>query len=145
MYRTLDQNKQIWKLINQLKFSKEDVSMQVYSFTRNRSYSTKDLTIDECKEYIAWLNNQIEKPKKPTVNYEGQNQRRQVFSIMYELHVIHSDMSSAEKITAIDNYIMNCKSTIHKHLNEMEITELQKTVYQLNRIKENTLKNYSEV
>lgn len=86
--RTAGQNRQLHMLLNQTGLSGHKEALTA-SFSNGRTESTTELTVQECNEFIKYLNNELQKRKvdspKFDPNDKAQKMRRKILSICHEL------------------------------------------------------------
>ena len=126
-------NKQLHGLLTQTGL-KEQKAALVNSFTGNRSDSSTDLTNEEAKQMIAYLNT------KATEHGEAANKmRRKIISLAHEMHW---HLSGTQKIDMqrVNDWCLKF-SYLKKELNKYTYTELTKLVTQFTAVYNSYLHN----
>ena len=88
---------------------------------------------NECRNLIKTLELELEKSKSPAqrqYNGIGQELRRKVFKLMYDIGFIKSDDTLKRKLFVINSWITQ-KTSYDKTLNELTTEELNKLIKQL--------------
>jgi uncharacterized membrane protein len=62
--RTAEQNRKLWQVANELGLDQEQIGDLAWSFSSERTRSTKELTIRECNELIEYLAGRLSEGKK---------------------------------------------------------------------------------
>ncbi len=62
--RTAEQNRKMWSLANELGYTTEDMSALAYSYSNERTASTKELTLSECNKLLEYMAGEATKQKK---------------------------------------------------------------------------------
>lgn len=125
--------KQIYAVLNSIgiRDQKDDLVSDV---TSGRTTSIKELTDLEATELISHLRTFIDQPKPRFETKPGNQIRRSIFSMSYTMGIINKQMNNADKIAAIDKFIMDHPKTGEcKPILEMTVTELQALHYQFER------------
>lgn len=117
----LQQNKQLHTLLSANGLMAEKANI-VLGFTDGRSESSRDLTDEEARELIDYL--QKEKPDDAC-----NKMRRKIISLVYEMHWAKAgDWRAA--MAAIDKFCLSEKSLFKKALNSHSYGELVQVVSQ---------------
>lgn len=82
--RTPAQNKRIHQLIGQLNISAEIKAEMVFSFTENRTGSTSEMSYDEAKYFISYLEQEAKK-RELKENSPENRMRKKVLAICHNL------------------------------------------------------------
>lgn len=136
MFRTLQQNSRLHKLLGDLRIDAESKEELVYKFTNGRTSSSKEMIVSECSALIQYLTNLAEKPtgtRKP--NDPADRQRKKILSICHEMnwHITGNELDWPR----IDAWLLKY-GYLHKKLNDYTAKELPRLVTQF----ENLLKSY---
>lgn len=88
--RTLEQNKKLHACLAQAGVDKEGKEALVWTYTKERSKSSKDLTVEECNALIAFLiqtykleDEGADKPQKPSFQIKFQGHYRMIQKLKY--------------------------------------------------------------
>lgn len=135
MKRTQNQNKRIYRLLNDLNISTDDKKNMVLSITKSRTEHTSEMYYAEAQRLIE----KLEEMSKPIKQDKQQNElkqrfRRSVFVLMYEIGLINSQMTTGEKVREINAFIQR-KTKFNKHLNSLTVEELTTLLNQLQAIR----------
>ncbi|MCF8337893.1 MAG: hypothetical protein K9I74_07910 [Bacteroidales bacterium] len=136
MKRTQNQNKRIYRLLNDLNISTDDKKNMVLSITKSRTEHTSEMYYAEAQRLIEKLEEMTEQTGKQDKqqNELKQRFRRSVFVLMYEIGLINSQMTSGEKVREINAFIQR-KTKFQKHLNSFTVDELTTLLNQLQAIR----------
>jgi hypothetical protein len=136
--RTNSQNRRLYALLTKLNLldMKANLALQ---YSNGRTSETSQLTITECKELIVYLDSQapqIQSPQTP----EGDFSEKDLLLKRKRGKVLHLAIASGFKNEkgAIDykrfNVFMFNKSVLKKHLNDYDLSELDKLITQFGQI-----------
>lgn len=137
MKRAISTNKKLYALFNQLGIDSDTKELLVMSFTNERTERSSDMTEKEAQALINKLSEQctMDTPKMRENKFK-QELRRNIFKLMYDIGLLNASMTNAEKVTYINNWIVN-KLKINKVLNALSIDELTKFIKQLQAVRRN--------
>ena len=120
----------------------------IWSFSNERTESSAELTMNEAREFINWLNAQVRKMEDDRQSHE--NKMR--MAILANCHTmrwyVRDEISGALFIrngkpqldmARIDKYCQT-HTAAHKRLNDLNYTELQQVVFQFQQMAKNYLK-----
>lgn len=62
--RTAEQNRKLWSLANELCYTPEDMAALAYSYSDQRTQSTKELTLAECNRLLEYMAGEAAKQQK---------------------------------------------------------------------------------
>lgn len=133
MKRTLTQNRYLHKLIGDLNLSIDVKKELVFQYSGNRTESSSELTYEECNDLIEQLEKQL-KTKNRQQRIYMQDQRRNVFKLMYDIALIDGAMTTENKLKVINAWISN-KLNINKSLSQLNKNEVDKLVRQLRTVR----------
>lgn len=137
MKRTLQQNKVIYGLFSQLKIADDIKEVLVSSYTNGRTSKTSEMTEKEARQMIADLKVEVRKNKNQVSGTE-QKLRREVFKLFYDLQWISGDMATSEKLTVINNWIIQRTKFGKNDLNQLLVSELEVVIKQLRAVRRRT-------
>lgn len=140
MKRTTHQNKQLYSLLNELNITGDIKADMVLTFTNGRTEKSSEMSKDECQRMIDKLSELTSRNAKQK-NRETQHLRRNVFSLFYELNWIDSSMTASEKLTIINNWIIQRTKTGKNDINQLSADELKTLITQLQAVKRQTEEN----
>ena len=136
MKRTTTQNKQLYALIYKLSIDGESKRDMVFAFTNGRTDKSSEMNKEECQQMINVLIKRSAR-EKLSQNTLTNRLRRKVFTLFYELDWISSDMTSSEKMTIINDWIVTKTATDKDDLNKLTEPELRQLLVQLHAVKRN--------
>ena len=111
-------------LINQLHLQDQKAAM-VSSISKGRTESSKELSIDEARLLISYLDG-ID---------NSDNMRRKIFALAYDAGIIYGDTPADKRMNAAKlNMFLKERGTVKKELNKMQREELIKTINQFVQI-----------
>lgn len=132
MLRTLEQNKRLWSLFNNLKLDAETIQDLVFSYSAGRTKSSKALTMVECQSLINHLDViKKERFSAPVSNNDAsQRMRRKIMSICHEMNWTDNGKLDWKRI----NGFMFNSSYLKKTINSYTEQELPKLVSQFEQL-----------
>ena len=134
--RTSEQNRKLWQAANELGMDKEQVSDLAWSFSDERTRSTKELTITECNSLIEFLTNKLHDGKKAM--------RGKIIHLLciMPLHPMVDSKGNAD-FERINNFIQNigANNPKKKILNYLYYQELVPVVTQVQQMYDKEMKS----
>jgi len=136
MLRTDYQSKHLHSLLTKLQINQESKEDMVYSFTNQRTVSTKEMTYYECRDMITEIEKMLQPENFAKVQNFGkvenenrdkkdflQKERRKIFVLMYDCGFISNKDETPRKMQVINAWITK-KMNLAKEFNELTIDEL---------------------
>lgn len=122
------QNKRLHLLLTQTSLQEQKAAL-VFSATHGRSESSKDLTIDEARKLITYLNHQ------PNIRMEkSEKMRCKIISMAHECgwHTLMNDKWVID-MNRLNAWMLK-SSYLHKNINAYKYNELPKLVTQFEQV-----------
>lgn len=121
---TKEQLQKLHVMLNQMGLI-DDKPNLVYSYSKGRTTSSRELTMIEARDLIKHLSE----------NDPCQRMRKKIFALAYEANMIWDDIPEDKKMNAIklDQFIL-LRGAVRKSLNKMNNKELVKVVSQFEQI-----------
>lgn len=140
--RTPYQNKHFHSLINELRIDDENKEELVYSYTLNRTSSSKEMHYLEMQQLINALEARKKDPNKEVKpisvdEAKAQKMRRKILSLCHEVGVTYFSKASQKNVidfTRLNAWIAKYGHAKHKTLNEYSVEELPKLVTQFEQV-----------
>ena len=159
MKRTEGQNRRFWALISKLGIDEETRKSLVLQYTKGRTEHSSEMTrleMEALLQDLGLLAGASEEQAKdcrqePAINKKDagksqqsrrreneikQRKRRMIFRLFYRLGWIEPSWDTDRKLKVINDWLWR-RAGLEKHLNELEVKELNKVIKQLNIVIEN--------
>ncbi len=133
---TKGQNSRLHQLLNQtgqVHFKSELVA----SFTGGRSSSSKDLTPNEARELIAYLERQVVAGAEPAEPKPGEKMRKKIFSLCWDMGFCQESNTKEQNSAIVKGLVERLGVLKPKPLNSYTEQELPKLVTQFEQMKRN--------
>lgn len=132
--RTTTQNNALYKLLGKLGISDDIKKELVFQVTNGRTEKSSEMSYTEASDLIRMLNAQIVS-KERGKNELLQNERREVFKLMYDCGLIFSSDTTANKLIVINNWIEKKTAFKNKRLNDLNLDEISTLITQLRAVR----------